>query len=237
MTEQPVPYHPESDPNGAHIAQRVLERLGVESEMLPNTMASLLKQFARTEGLFSDEQLGNRLHLDATALRKLRLCLRPNGNSPLFGSQVRQIAEWVQMDPTLLANVVRQVEALEAMHESGATTANSLQVRLQAEALQSPASDRSVSPRIIAQMSAARDRIDADAAAGVREGGAAYVAPSAPMAAPAAAAPPAPGEPSTPEQVTDRAAQARQKSLEEAGEASADNPPDGEPDADSATAG
>jgi hypothetical protein len=45
-------------------------------------------------------------------LTRLALCKRPVADSPLFAEQVRQIAEYTAIDASLLANVIRQVDAL-----------------------------------------------------------------------------------------------------------------------------
>jgi hypothetical protein len=161
------------------MTQRVLEQLGIEAELMPATMAALLKQYARVEGLFSDEQLARRLQVDLQQLRRLRLCLRPNTDSPLFGDEVRQIASQVQMDATLLANIVRQVAAIEAMVASGATTAGRVVVQ---KSLADPSSRGAGYSSLEAsrpQMSADRDRLSAPYA-GINEEGEAYRPAQAP---------------------------------------------------------
>ncbi len=120
MTEQPEPYSVEDAEISARITRRILERVAAYAEDDPGSMAALLKRFAHIEGILSDERLADRLDLSTTSLQKLRLCLRPNSASPLFGEQVTQVARWVGMEESVLANLVRQVEAIDAIQGTGA---------------------------------------------------------------------------------------------------------------------
>ncbi|MBE3116810.1 hypothetical protein IMZ68_06350, partial [Candidatus Bathyarchaeota archaeon] len=46
---------------------------------------------------------------------RLALCKCPNSNSETFASQVREIATYTNIDPVILANVIRQVNSLDAL--------------------------------------------------------------------------------------------------------------------------
>lgn len=77
----------------------------------PTYMAWVLHAYGRKEGLSSDRMI-SRLGTSADMLTRLALCKRPEADSPLFAEQVRQIAEYTAIDASLLANVIRQVDAL-----------------------------------------------------------------------------------------------------------------------------
>lgn len=80
----------------------------------PGYMAWVLAAYCRAEG-WSPETLRDRLGLDDEALLRLVLCKRPQGDSPNFAAQVREIAEYTQVDAAIIARTVRTVDALQAM--------------------------------------------------------------------------------------------------------------------------
>lgn len=182
MTEQPAPYSANADPASERITRRILERVARYAEDDPASMAALLKRFAQIEGLFSDERLAASLGIAPAGLPRLRLCQRPDSASPHFGQQVKQVAAWSGIEETRLANLVRQVEAVDAMRAAGAARTHGAQSAHGAHLLR---------PALLA----ARDRMEADEPGALHEGRSdAYAAPAAqpPADESAAAAPPDP---------------------------------------------
>jgi hypothetical protein len=115
MTEQPEPYGEKRSPVDAAREERTLNRIAESAAELPQMMASLLRAWARREGLFTDERIMQRLGVDALGLRRLRLCTRPDGASAHFAAQLKQVADYTGIDDLLLANLVRQADAIEAL--------------------------------------------------------------------------------------------------------------------------
>jgi len=186
MTEESQAY----EPNAAfarRIAQRVLDQLADDAASQPDTMASLLKLYAQHEGIFTDDRLAERLGIDRLQLRRLRLCLRPERDSQLFAKHVQQIAAYVGMDTTLLANLVRQVDAITAMQEAG----KQRQI--------APDANTATRGKSAFGVSAARDRIAGEPPE-VRETSAAY--PAVPASPLLQSSEPAPGE--TTEEATEQ---------------------------------
>jgi hypothetical protein len=60
-------------------------------------------------------------HLETTPelLTRLALCRRPVSDSPNFIQEIRQISEFTQIDAGILAAILRQVEALDALASRG----------------------------------------------------------------------------------------------------------------------
>lgn len=112
----------------------------------PTYMAWVLQAYSRTEGL-SPERLLDRLGIDPDMLTRLAICKRPVADSPQFAAQVVQIANYTAIDAGLLANVIRQVDALALL----------VKMRTAQEApTGNPASSLSLS----GLMAAARDRAE-----------------------------------------------------------------------------
>jgi hypothetical protein len=88
----------------AHTAQRAKAR--------PEYLASVLERYVELEHL-SAEQLARRLGITAHDLPRLALCLRPRTDH--FADDVRQISTKFNINPAVLATVVRLVESAEAL--------------------------------------------------------------------------------------------------------------------------
>lgn len=188
MTENPPPYQADADET-ARLKGLLMERLGAAAVYLPNSMAALLRDYSRLEGLISDAQLADHLSVSADALHRLRLCRRPNSASPAFSDEVRQIAAHVRMEPGVLARVVRLVEGVDSLHNVN----------------QSVSIHSTVSR---GQLMAARDHIEEWRPSRVRDAGAGYRkakldAAAAPPSAQAAPQPPAPAAPQPPAKSAD----------------------------------
>lgn len=90
----------------------------------PFYLASVLVAFQELHQM-SDEDLGNRLDCSGATLNALRLCRRPDVDSPQFQNDVRAIGERFSIAPLPLAQLLREVAAVDAMrrphgeHSSG----------------------------------------------------------------------------------------------------------------------
>ncbi len=179
MTENPPPYQADADET-ARLKGLLIERLGAAAVHLPNSMAALLRDYSRLEGLISDAQLADHLSVSTDALHRLRLCRRPNSASPAFSDEVRQIAAHVRMEPGVLARVVRLVEGVDSLHNVN-----------QSVSIHSTASS--------ARLMAARDHIEEGRPSRVRDGGAGYrqAKLDAAAAPPSASAPQPPAPPAS----------------------------------------
>ena len=80
----------------------------------PDFMAYVLTIYQTQERL-DDSALAEHLGTTLDALSRLALCKRPEAVSARFADQVRQIAAYISADPAVLANVIRQVDSLEAL--------------------------------------------------------------------------------------------------------------------------
>jgi hypothetical protein len=81
-------------------------------------MAWVLARYRELERL-DDDRLAAFLGIDRPALDRLALCGRPRPE--LFAADVQDIAAHVGADPLRLANLIRQVEALQALARAPAT--------------------------------------------------------------------------------------------------------------------
>ena len=98
---------------------QTLEQLQILAKRLRTNqgyMAWVLGRYQKQERL-SDIQLEERLEISPGMHARLAICKRPDTNSPDFGKQVTQIAQFVSLDPTRLASLVRQVESLAAFEK------------------------------------------------------------------------------------------------------------------------
>jgi hypothetical protein len=80
----------------------------------PDYMAWVLEKYRSQERLSLDQLLSH-LGITLTAFTRLTLCKRPHTNPEVFADQVRQVAEYAAVDPSQLANILRQVDSLEAL--------------------------------------------------------------------------------------------------------------------------
>ena len=78
----------------------------------PDFLAWVLSTYQKREHI-DDERLIAHLKTTPEMLVRLALCKRPNPNSSAFASQIRKISTYTNTDPSDLANIIRQVDALE----------------------------------------------------------------------------------------------------------------------------
>ncbi|MCC6188199.1 MAG: hypothetical protein IT318_04165 [Anaerolineales bacterium] len=96
---------------------RLAERLSGD----PGFMANVLAAYQAQERLSSSD-LADRLGLAPEGLVQLALCKRPQPGGTEFAAQVRQIAAFVGLAPATLAQLIRQVDAMEAAKHPGQST-------------------------------------------------------------------------------------------------------------------
>ena len=79
-------------------------------------MANILATFQRQERL-DESELAHQLSIEVTQIPRLALCKRPPLESGGFAEKVKQIAAYVGADPTALAQIIRQVDAIEQLYD------------------------------------------------------------------------------------------------------------------------
>lgn len=77
-------------------------------------MAWILATYQRIEHIDGNHFIAQ-LRITPEMFVRLALCKCPNPNSDTFASQVRKIASYTNIDPTDLANVIRQVDSQNAL--------------------------------------------------------------------------------------------------------------------------
>jgi hypothetical protein len=80
-------------------------------------LASALASYARSEDL-DDEGLASVLGCTAKTLALLRLCRRPRPELPDFRADLSRVAERFDIDPGILAQVIRRADVLAALQHS-----------------------------------------------------------------------------------------------------------------------
>jgi hypothetical protein len=94
-------------------AIQLMERLAQKLSSDANYLANILFTY-RQEERISEAALAQRLSLEPTQLIRLALCKRPQTQSTSFAAQIRQIAAFTGANETVLAQIVRHVEVLQA---------------------------------------------------------------------------------------------------------------------------
>ena len=134
---------PPSSSNTGYCLAHLASRLRDDKEF----MASALSVYKIQERL-SDEALAQRLGLQLEMITRLALCKRPQSNTSNFADQVRQLAAYIDIDASKIAQLIRQVEALEIMGTLSKSESSSREAASQTEGM--------------GWLTAARDRIAAD---------------------------------------------------------------------------
>ncbi len=129
MTESRGSYTPSSgdptqyDENGfdqwgytAAEKQAMLARFATRLTDQPGTMAALLAEYRRTEGI-SEEALRQRLQISPEQFSRLRLCLVPRNDQ--FADDVRRLSEISGAKASQLANMVHQVSSFATLPARG----------------------------------------------------------------------------------------------------------------------
>jgi hypothetical protein len=92
--------------------ERLLAYTAQRAKARPEYLAWVLARYVELEHI-SEGELAQRLGIAAHDSPHLALCLRPRTEH--FADDVRQISAKFNMNPTLLATVVRLVESVEAL--------------------------------------------------------------------------------------------------------------------------
>jgi hypothetical protein len=77
-------------------------------------MAWILASYQRQEKI-SENKLLEKLQISHDVLLRLAMCISPNSESAEFHAQVAQVASYCNIDNSLLTNIIRQVESLDAL--------------------------------------------------------------------------------------------------------------------------
>jgi transcriptional regulator with XRE-family HTH domain len=90
-----------------------LDRLALLARARPNLLASGIARYQEQEGL-DDRQLAARLGCEVEALARLALCERPRP-APYFARDAERIAHYIHADFRQLVQILRAIEAREAL--------------------------------------------------------------------------------------------------------------------------
>jgi len=103
-----------NDKPPSRLLQRAAERTSERVFFLGSSLAS----FQEARGI-DDSELARVLHCDQENLARLRLCRRPDVDGAAFQVEVRAIAERFHASDLSLAQLLREVAAIDAMREAG----------------------------------------------------------------------------------------------------------------------
>jgi hypothetical protein len=92
--------------------ERLLAYTAQRAKARPEYLAWMLARYVECEHI-SEEELAQRLGIATRDLPHLALCLRPRADH--FADDVRQISAKFNLNPAVLATVVRLVESVEAL--------------------------------------------------------------------------------------------------------------------------
>jgi hypothetical protein len=108
---------------------RHLARAAARAEADPFFVASALAAYRALLGM-GEARLAAWLGCSVENLARLALCRRPDGESAMFGEEVRRIAAYVDGDASRLANLLRTVESAKAMDGTASATLMAAQDRV-----------------------------------------------------------------------------------------------------------
>jgi hypothetical protein len=92
--------------------ERLLDYAAQRAKARPDYLGWVLTRYIERERI-AEEELAQRLGIAAHDLPHLALCLRPRADH--FATDVRQISTKFNINPTVLATVVRLVDSIEAL--------------------------------------------------------------------------------------------------------------------------
>lgn len=104
------------DPDQEETDLELLYRAADRAATVPDFMAYVLAQWGEAEG-FTWRQAAERLNCDDHTVPRLALCRRPDPSPERFARDVERIASYVDIDPDVLTQVVRQTDALQRLHQ------------------------------------------------------------------------------------------------------------------------
>ena len=97
-------------------SSELLVGLVARLERNPAFMANVLAIYRKQERI-SIVTLAQELETTPDTLTRLALCKRPDSNSFNFADQVRQLSKFTDIDAMQIANILRQVESLDAVKQ------------------------------------------------------------------------------------------------------------------------
>jgi hypothetical protein len=118
-----------------------MERLTKRLQNDPRFMAWVLDNYKRQERI-NDQTILTILNTNSEGLSRLLLCLCPDTQSDSFANQVRLIGEYTQIDPIMLAKIVRQVKSLQGLSNHPVNRGGVDNPVIQSDAIFSAARDR-----------------------------------------------------------------------------------------------
>src|SRR5215217_3600768 len=83
----------------------------------PHLFSGLIDRYLDMNDL-TEEELCARLRCDLDTLNHLRLCGRPDPDPAAFALDVQRVAEKLNLDPGMLASMVREVDAASAFKKA-----------------------------------------------------------------------------------------------------------------------
>jgi hypothetical protein len=89
-----------------------MSELVIRLKSNPSFMSWVLATYQKQEHV-SETNVIDILNTTPEMFYRLALCKRPDSNRPEFIDEIRQLANYTSIDPAHLANLIRQVEALE----------------------------------------------------------------------------------------------------------------------------
>jgi hypothetical protein len=99
------------------ISPRTMKQLQMLADRLkdnPDYMAWVFASYQKIERI-SATNLMQILGTSPTEFSKIALCKRPMAESLNFGQQIKQIANYSNTDPSILANIIHQVDSVQAL--------------------------------------------------------------------------------------------------------------------------
>ena len=89
-----------------------MHELAIRLKSNPSFMSWILATYQKQEHV-SETNIIDILNTTPDMFYRLALCKRPDSNRQEFIDEIRQLANYTSIDPAHLANLIRQVEALE----------------------------------------------------------------------------------------------------------------------------
>jgi hypothetical protein len=80
----------------------------------PTYIASVIRRYCELE-LLTEAQLATRLGITLDLLNRLKLCKVPDPSADSFADRIRAISDFTLADETTLANVIRHLQAVDAL--------------------------------------------------------------------------------------------------------------------------
>src|SRR4051794_731181 len=99
------------------ISSDLLAKVAARASSRPYLFAYVLARYAQINNL-NDDGLCSYLGCDVVTLNRLRLCCRPDFEEPFFAFDIRLVAEKLNLNPYLLAALVREVDSVDVFQSA-----------------------------------------------------------------------------------------------------------------------